>query len=60
MLGVGETWLTSNVSDGVVSIPNYILLCKDAKGNIAKHGVCLYVKVGLRYSEVDILKMLVN
>ena len=52
IVGISETWLTSQVLDACLSIPHYVLIRKDVAGNIAKHGVCLYVKKNLNFVEI--------
>ena len=52
ILGVGETWLVSSVTDSFVEIPDYKLIRRDDPSNIRKHGVAMYVKDNLKYVEV--------
>lgn len=54
VLGVSETWLTSSITSACISLPNYVLLRKDVVGNIKKHGVCVYIKQNIHYSEIEV------
>ena len=60
ILGLSESWLTSGLSDNLVSIPNYDIIRMDRNwrdeemainDNIKKGGgVCLYIKSNINYS----------
>ena len=43
IFGVLETWLLPTTPDSFVSIFGYGIVRTDTVGNIAKHGVCLFI-----------------
>ena len=53
VLGISETWLTPNISDACLTLPQYTLVRKDV-GVVAKHGVCIYIKSTLKFVEVAV------
>ena len=44
ILGISETWLTSDVPDSFVSIGGYHLVRSDNPSLVKKHGVAVYIK----------------
>ena len=54
IFGVSETWLNNDIYDATVQIDGYCLARKDSPSGIRKHGVAVYVKNGIKFSEVDI------
>lgn len=52
VLGVGETWLTQEVTDPFIAINNYKIVRKDNPSRVRKHGVAVYVRNGLKYEEI--------
>ena len=47
ILGICETWLVDSVPSSFVDIPGYLFYRQDVRGTVRKHGVGLYVRVGL-------------
>ena len=52
ILGISETWLTSDVPDSFVSIGGYHLVRSDNPSLVKKHGVAVYIKSEIKYSNV--------
>ena len=48
-LGVSEIWLTSGMSDSIVSVPGYNLIRSDNHSGIKKHGIALFIKDSIKY-----------
>ena len=42
-LGVAETWLLPSITDYFVDISDYPIVRKNTSGQVAKHGVCIYI-----------------
>ena len=53
ILGISETWLTSDVNNSFVSLPGYDIVRSDSPGIIKKHGVAMYIKTNIKYSVVE-------
>ena len=53
LLGVSETWLTSDVPDSFVSIVGYDLVRSDNPSLIKKHGVVIYIRNEIKYLNVQ-------
>ena len=53
VFGVGESWLTDNVPSSFVSISGYDIVRRDSPDNIRKHGVAVYLKLGLKFEVVQ-------
>ena len=51
LLGLSETWLTSEVSDSFVSIPGYHLIRSDSPSGRRKHGVALFIRDTIKYEQ---------
>lgn len=52
VLLITESHLTPLISNATVAIPGFVLLRNDS-GDSSKHGVCLYVREGIKYDNVD-------
>ena len=52
LLGLTETWLTSEVSDSFVSIPGYHLIRSDSPSGVRKHGVAVFIKDTIKYEQI--------
>ena len=52
IVGICETWLTPLDPDSIICIPNYDLYRNDSPSNSRKHGVCAYVRGGIKCREV--------
>ena len=53
LLGISETWLTQDITDATLYIPNYNIVRSDNPGSARKHGVALYVHVSLKFLVVE-------
>ena len=51
--GISETWLTPETPDSYLSLPGYIVARSDNPHGIRKHGVAVYVRVGIKFTVVD-------
>ena len=49
---VSETHLLPHVLDPFVGIPGYNLIRHDTPGNVAKHGVCVYIRESIQVDSV--------
>ena len=54
MLCVTESHLVQSVSNSFVDIPDYRVVRKDTTGNVAKHGVCMYICESIKFENIDI------
>ena len=52
LLLVSETHLTPTISSAAIYIPGFDILRNDS-GESPKHGVCAYIKNGLKYDSID-------
>ena len=52
VLGISESWLTSDTTDASLSIPTYTLLRADSPSGARKHGVALYIHNSLVFTQV--------
>ena len=55
IIGISESWLTNNLDDNLINIPNYNIIRHDRKweenGNVKiGGGVCVYIKNDINYS----------
>ena len=46
--------MLSYIPNSFVDVPNFVLLRKDVLGSVPKHGVCMYLKSHLNYSEISV------
>ena len=53
MLMLIVTWLTNEVQDFFVSLPNYDLVRADSPSQVRKHGVAVYISSLISYNVVD-------
>ena len=51
---VTETWLTPDVQSSFVAVAGYDIVRADSRTGIRKHGVCIYVKNGIRFVQSDL------
>jgi hypothetical protein len=54
VVAVGETWLTSGVPSSFVLLAGFEIVRGDTDSAVRKHGVCLFVRRGLKFVEVDL------
>ena len=54
LVAVSETWLTGAVSSSFVSIPEFDVVRGDVRGDVRKHGVCIYVSKKLKYVPLNV------
>ena len=54
ILGISETWLTNDINDSIVSIPNYNIVRSDNPNFVKKHGVAVYIKCSLKFQVINI------
>ena len=52
VLGISETHLLPSMSSSFIQIPGYSVIRCDTDTGIHKHGVCAYIKCGLKHEEV--------
>ena len=50
---VSETHLLSSIPSSFISLPSYSVVRHDVTGDVAKHGVCVYIHVSLKYKSQD-------
>ena len=53
ILGISESWLTSEISDSSVLFPNYDIVRCDSLDGVRKHGVALYIRKSIKYIVID-------
>ena len=53
ILGVTETWLTSDVPDSFVALPGYQIVRADVPGTVKKHGSALYIKFKYKFMQIS-------
>ena len=51
VLAVGETWLTADVPSSYIAVVGYEVVRGDTNSRVRKHGVCMYVRHGVRFEE---------
>ena len=52
VLGVSETWLTSDIPDSFVAISGYHIVRCDNPSLVKKHGVAIYIRNSINYLNV--------
>lgn len=52
VVAVGETWLNSEVPSSFVAVHGFEIVRGDTDSSVRKHGVCLYIRGGIRFVEV--------
>ena len=53
VLGISETWLNDEIYNSIVSIAGYEIVRSDSPSG-RKHGVCIYVKIGIKYEVINV------
>ena len=53
VLGISETWLTSEIEDSFINIPGYEIVRSDSPGLVKKHGVAIYVNKSIRFEVIN-------
>ena len=54
ILGISESWLSSEIVSAGISIPGFNLIRNDSFSKSRIHGVCIYVKCHINFSEVNL------
>ena len=55
LLGISETWLTSEINDATIDIAGYNLIRNDSPTGIRKHGVAAYIKSDMKYTLIPMI-----
>ena len=50
ILFVSESWLTPNVPDSYIMLPNYEIARADSPDSVMKHGVVVYVNSKFKFN----------
>ena len=53
LLGISETWLTSDIGDSFVNIIDYEIVRSDNPGPVRKHGVAMYIKRVIKFEVIS-------
>ena len=53
LLSISESWLTSDIPDSFVNLPNYDLVRCDDPDGIRKHGVAIYIHNNLKFNRIS-------